>query len=123
VPDGVLDDIGDGCVIFVRVLDHLRPVAAAEEVVDASVTLVEGAGVAAVQVAHALVEVRLWSLDDQVEVIPHDAADMHAPAVAPRDSAEEVEEQGAVLVVEDDRHVVVAAGDHVVHGTGFEMAP
>jgi len=57
VVDGVLDDVLDGRVVLLLVLDHFRPVASAEEVVDAPVPLVEGPGVAAVQVAHALVEV------------------------------------------------------------------
>ena len=65
MPDGVLDDVRDCCVVLVSIPDHLRPVAAAEDVVLTPVALVEGAGVGAVQVPHPLVEVCLivrWAL-------------------------------------------------------------
>jgi hypothetical protein len=91
-------------------------------VVDPPVPVIEGARVAAVQVAHAFVEVRLRRLDDQVEVIAHQTADVDLPLVTARDAAEQVNEEHPVLVVEDDRSVVVAACDDVVDGTGFEMA-
>jgi hypothetical protein len=91
-------------------------------VVDPSVTLVEGACVAAVEVAHALVEVRLRSLDHEVKVVPHEAANVRVPAVAALDAAQGVEKGTTVFVVEDDGSVVVASGDYVVHGTGLEMA-
>ena len=84
--------------------------------------LVEGARVAAVQVPHALVEVRLGRLDDQVEVVSHQAAHVHAPVVAALDPAEDVEEDPAILVVQDDGTVVVATCRHVVEGAGFEVA-
>jgi hypothetical protein len=89
--------------------------------VDAPVALVEGAGVPAVQVAHPLVEVRLRRLDHEVVVIPHQAADVQAPAVALLDAAEQMDEGEAILVVEDDGQVVVAAGDDVVDGAGLEV--
>jgi hypothetical protein len=97
--DGVPDDVLAGRVVLVVALDQLRPVAAAENVVDASVPLVEGSGVAAVQVAHALVEVGLRRLDEEVVVVAHQAADLHLPAVAALDAAEDVEEDDAVVVV------------------------
>jgi hypothetical protein len=122
VVERIVHDVLDGRLILLVGLDHLRPVAPAEEVVDPSVALVEGARVAAVQVPHALVEVGLGGLDDQVEVVPHQAADVHAPVVAALDAAEDVEEDPAILVVEDDGTVVVAPCRHVVEGAGFEVA-
>src|SRR5438094_1656835 len=122
VMDGVPDDVLAGRVVLVVALDQLRPVAAAENVVDASVPLVEGSSVAAVQVAHALVEVGLRRLDEEVVVVAHQAADLHLPAVAALDAAEDVEEDDAVVVVYNDRRVVVPAGHDVVRGAGKDDA-
>ena len=118
---GIVDDVFDrGLVLLVR-LDHLRPVAAAEEVILALVALVEGPGVGTVQVPHSLVEVRQRGLDEQVVMVPHQAAHVSAPAVAPFDSAQDVEEDDPISIVHDDRRVVVAANPDVVVGAGFEV--
>jgi hypothetical protein len=122
VADRVEDDVCHGGLVRVGVLDHFGPVAPPEDVVDSPVAVVESAGVAAVQVSHALVEVRLGRLHDEVEVVPHQAARVRLPAIALLDATEKAEQEPAVLVVVDDRHVVVAAGDNVVHSSGFEMA-
>jgi hypothetical protein len=114
----VVDDVLDGCVVVLLGLDHLRPVAPAEEVVLAAVPPVEGPGVAPVQVPHALVDVGAGRLDQKVVVVPHQAADVHPPAVATLDPPQDVQEDHPVLVVAHDRHVVVPAGDHVVVGAG-----
>jgi hypothetical protein len=121
VVKGVVDDVFDrGLVLLVR-LDHLRPVAAAEDVILPLVPLVEGPGVATVQVPHSLVEVRQRGLDEQVVVVPHQAAHVSAPAVAPFDPAQEVEEDDPVSIVHHDRRVVVAADPDVVVRAGFEV--
>jgi hypothetical protein len=86
-----------------------------------SVPLVEGAGVAAVQVPHPVGEVRQWSLDEEVVVVPHQAAHVSAPAVAPFDPAQDVEEDDPVSVVQHDRRVVVATDPDVVERAGFEV--
>jgi hypothetical protein len=85
------------------------------------VPLVEGAGVAAVQVAHPVGEVRERSLDDKVVVVPHQAAHVRAPAVAPFDPAQDVEEDDPVSVVPHDRRMVVATDPDVVIRTGGEV--
>jgi len=85
------------------------------------VPLVEGAGVAAVQVSHPVGEVRLRGLDEEVVVVPHQAAHVRAPAVAPFDPAQDVEEDDPISVVQHDRRVVVAADPDVVVGTGGEV--
>ena len=85
------------------------------------VLLVEGAGVAAVQVAHPVGEVRQRSLDEEVVVVPHQAAHVSAPAVAPFDPAQDVEEDDPVSIVQHDRRVVVAADPDVVVRAGFEV--
>jgi hypothetical protein len=122
VVDRVSDDVLESRAVLLLALDHFRPVAPAEEVVDAPVALVEGAGVAAVQVAHALVEVRLGRLEQEVVVVPHQAADVHQPAVAALDPAQNVEEDDPVVVVVHDRRVVVPAGHDVVGRAGEEDA-
>ena len=117
----IVDDVFDrGRVLLVR-LDHLRPVAAAEDVILPLVALVEGPGVATVQVPHSLVEVRQRGLDEQVVVVPHQAAHVSAPAVAPLDPAQDVEEDDPVAVVQHDRRVVVAADPDVVVRAGLEV--
>jgi hypothetical protein len=85
------------------------------------VPFVEGAGVAAVQVAHPVGEVRQRSLDEEVVVIAHQAAHVRAPAVAPFDPAQDVEEDDPVSVVQHDRRVVVATDPDVVVRTGGEV--
>ncbi len=84
--------------------------------------LVEGAGVRAVQVAHPVGEVGKRRLDDQVIVVPHQATGVDAPLVAAPDPAEDVEEDRAVPIVDDDRRMVVSPRPDVVVGTGGEKA-
>ena len=86
------------------------------------VALVEGAGVGAVEVAHAVGEVRGRRLEDEVIVVAHEAACVHAPAVAPLDAPEDVEEDHAILAVEGDRSAVVPGRADVVVSTGFKVA-
>jgi hypothetical protein len=121
VPDRVLDNVGDRRVVLAGVFDDFRPVPPPEKVVDASVPVVERAGIAAVQVAHPLVEVGFRRLDDEMEVIAHQAVHVQLPLVTLCDTAEEADEEATVLVVDDDRCVIVAACDDVVDGTWFEM--
>jgi hypothetical protein len=118
----VVDHIIDGVGVLLLGLDQLRPETAAEEVVTAPVTLVEGPRIGAVEVAHAVGEVRLRCLEHEVVVVPHQALCVQAPAVATLNAAEDVEEHGAVGPVEHDRRAVVAARADVVEGAGFLMA-
>jgi len=121
VVKGIVDDVFDsGLVLLVR-LDHLRPVAAAEDVILPLVALVEGPGVATVQVPHSLVEVRQRGFDEQVIVVTHQAAHVSAPAVALFHPAQDVKEDDPVSIVHDDRRVVVAADPDVVVRAGFEV--
>jgi hypothetical protein len=121
VVEGIVDDVLDrGLVLLVR-LDHLRPVAAAEDVILPLVPLVEGAGVGAVQVPHPVGKVRQGGLDEEVVVVPHQAADVSAPAVAPFDPAQDVEEDDPVAIVPHDRRVVVPTDPDVVVGAGGEI--
>ena len=100
--DRIVEDVLErGLVLRLR-FDRLRPVAAPEDVILAPVPLVEGAGVAAVQVAHSLVQVGGGCFQDEVVVVPHQAADVDAPAVSAFDAPEEMEEHHPVLAVDHD---------------------
>jgi hypothetical protein len=122
VVDGILDDVLECRVVLLLGLDHFRPVAPAEEMVLATVPLVECPGVDAVQVPHAQVEIGLGRLDEEVVVVPHQAADVHPPPVAPLDAPQDVQEDDPVRVVAHDRPVVVPPGHDVVAGAGAEVS-
>jgi hypothetical protein len=121
VVQGIVDDVLDRGLVLLVGLDHLRPVAATEDVILPFVALVEGPGVATVQVAHSLVEVRQRGLDEQVVVVSHQAAHVSPPAVAPFDPAQDVEEDDPVAIVPHDRRVVIAADPDVVVRAGLEV--
>jgi hypothetical protein len=92
----------------------------AEDVVLAAVPLVEGAGVLAVQVAHTVGEVRQRGLHEEVVVVAEQAAGVEAPAMVALDPAQNLEEDSPVVVVLEDRSVVVALRSDVVVGAGCE---
>ena len=120
--DRIVEHILECGLVLLLGFDRLRPVAAPEDVILTPVPLVEGAGVAAVQVPHPISEVRQRCLDEEVVVVPHQAADVDAPAVSAFDAPEEMEEHHPVLAVDDDRCVVVPAAPDVVVAAGDEVA-
>ena len=95
------------------VADDEGGVAVAEEVAGAFVPLVEGLGVAAVQVAQPDGEQVLVRLQDQVVMVRHQAERVAVPVRAPRHSREQHEEEAAVVVVAGDRDAVHATSRHV----------
>jgi hypothetical protein len=122
VVERILDDVFErGFVLLLR-FDQLGPEASAKDVVAAAVPFVEGARVGAVQVAHAIGEVRDRRFDNQVVVVPHQAADMGAPAVPALHAPKDVHEDHPVPVVQHDRSLVVAARRDVVIRAGGEVA-
>ena len=118
----VLDDVFERVFVLLFRFDQLRPEAPAKDMVAAAMPFVEGARVGAVQVAHAVGEVRDRRFDDQVVVIPQQAADMCPPAVAALHAPEDVYEDHAVPVVQHDRSLVVAARPDVVIRAGCEVS-
>ena len=72
--DRVLEDVVERVVVLLFGLDHSGPEAAAEDMVVAAVSFVEGPGVPAVEVTHPVREVRARSLDDEVVVVSEQAA-------------------------------------------------
>jgi hypothetical protein len=122
VPDGVVEDVVERGVVLLLGLDHLRPEAAAEDVILPAVSLVEGARVLAIEVAHARGEVGDRRFDDEVVVVAEQAAGVETPAVAPPHASQDLHEDRAVPVVGEDRVVVVPLRADVVVGAGFEVA-
>jgi hypothetical protein len=122
VVEGIVDDVLEGVGVLLLRLDRLRPEAPAEDVVAAAMALVEGPGVAAVEVTHAFGEIRHRRLDDEVIMVAQEAAHMDPPAVAPCDPSQDMDEEDAISVVEDDRRLVVAPRRDVVVGAGCEVA-
>jgi hypothetical protein len=120
--DGVLDDVLERVAVLLLGFDHLRPEALAEDMVLAAVPRVEGASVLAVEVAHAVGEVRLRGLDEQVVMVAHEAADVEPPAVSAQHTPEDLDEGAPVVRVAEDRRVVVPFRGDVVVGTGGEVA-
>jgi len=64
VADRVVEDVVEGVVVLILGLDHLRPEALAEDVVLAPMAFVEGPGVLAVEVAHAVGQVGQRGFDE-----------------------------------------------------------
>jgi hypothetical protein len=120
--DRVLEYVLQRRVELLLALDRLRVETLAEDVVAAPVDGVEGARVLAVEIPHALGEVRLGRLDDQVVVRAHQAPRVEAPPVAADDAAQLVQEDAAVVVVEEAEPLVVAARRDVVPRAGGEIA-
>jgi hypothetical protein len=120
--DRVVEDVLERRAVLLLGLDHPRPEAAAEDVILPPVPFVEGTCVLAVEVAHAVREVRERRLDEQVVVVPEEAARVQAPAVAPADALQDPDEDRAVGVVQEDRRLVVPLRPDVVVRAGFGMA-
>ena len=112
--DRVVDHIVERVCKLLVGLDQDCVVAATEQVVLASVAVVESPGVGAVEVAHAGGQVRLGGLDDEVVVVSHQAPGVDAPVIAVLHAAKEVDEGGTVAVIGGDWPPVVAASRDVV---------
>src|SRR5262249_45396387 len=122
VIDRVVKDVLEGRLILLFGLDYFRPEALAEDVVLSAMPLVEGACVLAVEVAHAVGEVRERRLDQQVVVVAEQAAGVQSPVVPTPNAVQDLDEDGSIAVVEEDRRLVVALGADVVVGAGCEVA-
>jgi len=108
VPDEVV--VGEG----------VRAVAAVEEMALALVAAVEVSGVEPLEPLHAPVEVGLRRLDEQVEVVPHEAVGQALPRAALDDVADAVEEPDPIARVEEDRQPHDPAVEDVVDAAGDE---
>jgi hypothetical protein len=118
--DWVVEDVLERGLVLLLGLDQLRPEPAAKDMVAPAVSAIERACVLAVEVPHAVGEVREWCLDDQVIVVAHQAACVQLPAVPASNALQDPNERVPVGVVEHDRRVVVAARPNVVVRAGGE---
>jgi hypothetical protein len=120
--DRVVEDVVEGVVVLLLGLDHFGPEPLAEEVMPPAVPFVEGTGVLAVEVAHSVGEICQRGLDHQVVVIAEETASVEAPPIAAADALQDLDEDGAIPVVQEDRGVVVPLRPDVVVGAGGEIA-
>jgi hypothetical protein len=103
-------------------LDHPGPETATEDVISAAMSFVEGTCVLAVQITHAVREVRKRRLDKKVIVVAEQTARVQPPAVAPADAPQDPDEERAVSIVQEDRRVVVPLRANVVVRAGLGVA-
>ena len=87
----------------------------------APVTFVEGARVLPVEVAHTIGQVRQGRLDEEVVVVAEQAACVQAPPVVATYAPQNLQKDGAVPVVDEDRRVVVPFRPDVVERAGLEV--
>jgi hypothetical protein len=120
--DRVLEHVFEDVGVLVVALERPRIEAAAEDVMAEAVTFVEAARIGAVQVSHAVGQVRFGRLDDEVVVRAEEAVGVQAPAVPARHPLQEVEEETAIVVAEEDEGAPVADGGDVVVRTGLELS-
>lgn len=111
--DGVPRDVADGDGQVRVVSDGGRAVAAAEEVSGPAVPSIELLGVRAVKLSHAVPEIGLTRLDEQMDVVVHQAVGETPPPLVLRDALEESEVSEPVEVVREDPFLVVAASEDV----------
>lgn len=117
--DGVRRDVGgDGPQVGV-VADALGVVAPLEEVAAAAVERVERLRVVTVAALHPPPEVRLRRLDEQVDVVVHEAVREQQPSTLVDLAHQQPEVQPAIVVADEQWLAVVPARIHVVHCTGL----
>jgi hypothetical protein len=121
--DGVVPDVLDGRLQVALVLDRPGLEAALEEVADSAVARVEGGRVGAVEALHSARQLRLAALDDEVEVVPHQAVRVHRPAERARETGEGHEEEAPIRVVHEDKAAVDATRGQVVDAVREEQSP
>ena len=93
-----------------------------QDVTASLVASIETLGVDPVQLAHGRREVTLWSLQEQMEVIAHQAVRMATHAVAHDHGGQHDEEPRTVLVVKEDLLTIVPASGRVIDAAG-ELQP
>jgi hypothetical protein len=103
--------------------DQSRFEAALEQMADAAVASVEGRGVQPVQPLHPLRQRRLPALDDQMEVVAHQAVGVQLPGAAVGDAKQELDEEPPIVVVHEDRAPVDATRGQVVDAVGKGRTP
>src|SRR5687768_1274533 len=79
---------------------------------------VERPCVSAVKPVHSATEIRRWRLDQQVQMVAHQAVSERPPALSPDHLGEVAEIATAIDVVDEDRLLDGTARPHVVDRAG-----
>lgn len=111
--DGVVQDVVDGVAEVALGVDDPRREACAEEVAGALVPQVEAERVRAVEPLDAGGELRLRRVEDEMDVVVHEAEGVAVPPVAVDGRSEAPEIAEPVVVVADDRGAVDPTRGHV----------
>jgi len=99
-------------------LDELRVVGSFEEVSGALVSPVEALGVAAVERAHTSRNVWVRRLDQEMEVVSHQAIGEALPIEPHNRAAEPAEEGQAIVRIGEDWDTGISACRHVIEAAG-----
>jgi len=100
-------------------LDELRVVGSFEEVASALVPPVEALRVPAVERAHTSRNVRVRRLDQEMEVVSHQAIGEALPVEPHNRATEPVEEGQAIECIGEDWGAAIAACRHVIEAAGY----
>jgi hypothetical protein len=112
--DRVLEHVATDPEVVVLRLDHLRPEPSLEDMSDLIVARVERHRVEPVEVVHALGDVGVRRLHDEVVVVRHQAVRVDAPSTRPRHLEQETGEELAVVVAAVDGRAADASRHDVV---------
>jgi hypothetical protein len=93
-----------------------------EQMTDPAVPFVEMLGVDAVQLSHAEGEIAVRGLDEEMIVIGHETVGVANPIVAFINVLESVKEVLAVLVILEDRFLLIAARSYMIDCAGVFYA-
>jgi len=91
-----------------------RLVSSLKDMAGALVDAIEPLGIDAVELTHALGQIRIWRLHQKVVVIRHQAVGVYSPVVAFPDGGNYIKEHLPVSIGEEDRLAPVSAAGQVV---------
>lgn len=117
-PDRVEDDVSADREQVGVFLDEDRAVSRLEEMAKPPVAPVVPLRVDAVEVAHAEGKVPVRDFEQQVVVVVHQAVGVTEPLIPLDRSSEDCQERVTIVIVLDDRALLVSAGDHMNHCAG-----
>ena len=112
-PDRVVQDVRDRPAQVSLRVDHPGREPGAEQVTGSLVPVVEALCVHAVEKLDASREPRLRRVEDEVDVVAHQAEGVAVPAIALDGLGEEIEIGEPVVVVAKDRGAIDATTSHV----------
>jgi hypothetical protein len=113
----------DGGAEVLVVGDDARVVAAPEQVAHSGVAVVEALRMDAVETVHESRDVVAPALEDDVEVVRHQAVRVTAEFVGQRQPAQRLDEGEVVVVIEKDAATVDAARGDVEDAVGRQHVP